>query len=156
MRSSKFIALVAVAIGASAGAASAADLAARPYSKAPVYVEPVYDWTGFYIGANVGYSWGRSKDTSTLSAGGPPTLFTDTVSSHMNGVIGGGQLGYNWQMQNWLWGLEADFQGTGQRSNHSYTCPAGVCTPPVGVLAVLPGPAVPVNLSQQLDCWREL
>jgi len=151
MRSSKFIALVAVAISASAGAASAADLAARPYSKAPVYVEPVYDWTGFYIGANVGYSWGRSKDTSTLSAGGPPILFTDTVSSHMNGVIGGGQLGYNWQMQNWLWGLEADFQGTGQRSNHSYTCPAGVCTPPVGVLAVLPGPAVPVNLSQQLD-----
>jgi outer membrane immunogenic protein len=97
--SSKFIALMAVAICASVGAASAADIAARPYDKAPVYVEPVYDWTGFYIGANLGYSWGRSADTSTLSAGGPPILFTDTVSSHMNGVIGGGQLGYNWQMQ---------------------------------------------------------
>ena len=36
------------------------DLAARPYTKAPVMVEPIYNWTGFYIGGNVGYSWGRS------------------------------------------------------------------------------------------------
>jgi outer membrane immunogenic protein len=37
-------------------AASAADLAAWPYTKAPVMVEPIYNWTGFYIGGNVGYS----------------------------------------------------------------------------------------------------
>jgi outer membrane immunogenic protein len=154
MQNQKFIVSAAIALSAIAGigAASAADLATRPYSKAPVYVEPGYDWTGFYIGANVGYSWGRSADTSSLSAGaGGPVLFTDTNRSNMNGVVGGGQIGYNWQMQNWLWGLEADFQGTGQRGSHSYTCPTGVCTAPFGVVAPFPGPAVPATLSQQID-----
>ena len=42
-----------------AAPASAADLAARPYTKAPpVYVAPIYDWSGFYIGGNGG--WGQS------------------------------------------------------------------------------------------------
>ena len=59
----------------------------------------------------------------------------------MNGVLGGAQIGYNSQIQNWLVGLEADFQGTGQSSDHSFTCPAGVCT----------GAALPVTLRQQLD-----
>jgi outer membrane immunogenic protein len=59
----------------------------------------------------------------------------------MNGVLGGAQIGYNSQMQNWLVGLEADFQGTGQSSTHSFTCPAGVCT----------AGALPVTLRQQLD-----
>src|SRR5882757_10873691 len=82
----------------SATSAFAADLAARPYTKAPVYVEPVYNWTGFYIGGNVGYSWGRSRDTSTLSNGAGTILSTDTLRSNMDGVIGGVQMGYNWQM----------------------------------------------------------
>jgi outer membrane immunogenic protein len=112
------------------------------YSKAPVYVQPGYDWTGAYIGVNVGYSWGRSADTSSLSAGSGPVLFGDINRSKMNGVVGGGQIGYNWQMQSWLWGFEADFQGSSQRSNHSHTCPTGVCTP---------GNAVPVTISQKLD-----
>ena len=59
----------------------------------------------------------------------------------MNGVLGGAQIGYNSQIQNWLVGVELDFQGTGQSSNHSFTCPAGVCT----------GAALPVTLRQQLD-----
>src|SRR5712691_10721772 len=87
----------------SATSAFAADLAARPYTKAPVYVEPVYNWTGFYIGGNVGYSWGRSRDTSSLTNGAGTVLFTSTDRANMDGVIGGGQIGYNWQMQNWLW-----------------------------------------------------
>ena len=151
MRYSKLIVSVVVAVSAGAGisAASAADLGAQPYSKAPVFVEPGYDWTGVYIGANVGFSWGRSSDTSTLNAGPGPALFTDTNRSKMDGVVGGAQMGYNWQMQNWLWGLEGDFQGTGQRGIHSFTCPTGVCT--FGVPPVLPGPAVPAALTQQLD-----
>ncbi|MGC2811060.1 MAG: hypothetical protein WA303_11855, partial [Bradyrhizobium sp.] len=40
--------------------ASAADLAARPYTKAPPMMAPIYDWTGFYIGANGG--WGRQRN----------------------------------------------------------------------------------------------
>jgi outer membrane immunogenic protein len=127
----------------------AADLA--PYTKAPVYVAPVYNWTGFYIGGNVGYSWGRSSDLSTLSNGAGTILFADAVNSNMDGVVGGGQAGYNWQMSSWLFGFEADIQGTGQRGDHPFTCGIGVCTPPFGVVAVFPGPAVPVALSQKLE-----
>ena len=117
--------LVAVLI-ASFGVTSAlaADLPAR------TYVDPVYDWSGFYIGANIGYSWGRSGDTSSQSNGAGTVLFTSAGSSNLNGVVGGEQVGYNWQKQNWVWGLEADIQGTGERGSRGFTCPAGVCTPP--------------------------
>ena len=47
--------------------ALAADMAARPYVKAPPPIVAVYNWTGFYIGGNVGYSQGRSRDDSTGS-----------------------------------------------------------------------------------------
>src|SRR5262249_2563733 len=70
---------------------------------------PVY-WTGFYAGGNLGYSWGRSSstllfadNTGTLAAGGP--------SFDLNGLIGGGQVGYNWRAGIWVFGLETDFQG---------------------------------------------
>ena len=48
-----------IALGAAAPAV-AADLAARPYTKAPAMVAAVYDWSGFYIGANGG--WGSSRN----------------------------------------------------------------------------------------------
>jgi outer membrane immunogenic protein len=152
MRSSIFKAIAASAFVAVAAisAASAADLAARPYTKAPV-LEPIYNWTGFYIGGNVGYSWGRSSDTSTLTNGAGAVLFTSADRANMDGVIGGGQIGYNWQVQNWVWGLEADIQGSGQKGSRAYLCPTGVCTPPFGVIAVFPGPAVPVSLDQKLE-----
>ena len=131
--------------------AFAADLAARPYTKAPVPAAVVYNWTGFYIGGNIGYSWGRSRDTSTLTNGAGTVLFTSIDRSSLNGVVGGVQIGYNWQMQNWVWGLEADIQGTGERGSRAFTCPTGVCTPPFGVIAVFPGPAVPVAVDQKLE-----
>lgn len=141
MLESKLIVWITVAFSAivGVGAASAADVAARPHSETPIYVQPGHDWTGLYLGANIGFGLGRSADTSTLGTGGP-VPFADTVRSNMNGVVGGAQIGYDWQAQNWLWGVEADFQGTGQRSNHSFTCPAGLCIGPL-----------PINLSQQLD-----
>ena len=152
MRSSIFKAIAASALAAmvATSAASAADLAARPYTKAPV-LEPIYNWTGFYVGGNVGYSWGRSSDTSTLTNGAGAVLFTSADRANMDGVIGGGQIGYNWQVQNWVWGLEADIQGSGQKGSRAYLCPTGVCTPPFGVIAVFPGPAVPVSLDQKLE-----
>jgi outer membrane immunogenic protein len=136
--------LAALAI-AGGGTASAADLEARPYAK-EAFIVPVYNWSGLYVGGNIGYGWGSSADTSTLSPGAPPPVFTDTLRSDMNGVVGGGQLGYNLQMQNWVWGVEGDFQGTGQSSTHPFTCPAGVCT----------AGALPVALRQQLDFFGTL
>jgi len=101
--------------------------------------------------ANVGYSWGRSSDSSTLTNGAGTVLFTRTDRTDLNGIIGGGQIGYNWQMQNWVWGLEADIQGTDEKGTRNFTCPTGVCSPTFGVIAVFPGPAVPVALSQKID-----
>jgi outer membrane immunogenic protein len=71
----------------------------------------------------------------------------------MDGVIGGGQIGYNWQVTNWVFGLEADIQGTDEKGSLAYTCLRGVCTSPLGGFnaLVLPGPAVPVALNQKID-----
>ena len=144
---------IAAATSLIATGALAADLPARApvYTKAPAYVEPVYDWTGFYIGGNLGYSWGRSSDTSTVTNGAGTILFTSATQSDLNGFVGGGQIGYNWQMQNWVFGLEADIQAAGEKGSLDFTCPQATCTPNFGVIAVFPGPAVPVALSQKID-----
>ncbi|MEI9924742.1 MAG: outer membrane beta-barrel protein [Bradyrhizobium sp.] len=90
-------------------------------------------------------------DTSTLAV---PPLFTDTATSKMNGVSGGAQIGYNLQMQSWLVGLEGDIQATGQRSNHSYTCPAGFCSQALILgLFLVPNPAVAVTETQRIDFY---
>src|ERR1700685_2389105 len=123
--------------------ALAADLPVKTYTKAPVYVDPGFDWTGFYIGGNIGYSWGQSRDTSTITIPGT-VLFTSTDKTSLNGIVGGGQIGYNWQMQRMVVGLEADIQGTDEKGSRSFTCPTGICTPAIGfpLALVIPGPAV--------------
>ena len=141
--------LIGIAAVASllATSALAADLPARTYTKAPVYVEPVYNWTGFYIGGNIGYSWGRSNDTSTLTNAAGTVLLTSADKSDLNGIVGGGQIGYNWQMQSWVWGLEADIQGTDEKGSRafSYTSPGLNC-----ILAC--GPVTtPFALNQKID-----
>ncbi len=109
-----------------ATSAFAADLPVKAYTKAPVYVEPVYDWTGFYVGGNVGYSWGNSDSTLSLSDATSGAILNSTTSKFgMNGVIGGGQIGYNWERDRWLFGLEADIQGSGQDGSTSTVCAGG-------------------------------
>src|SRR2546422_1835566 len=66
--------------------ASAADMAARPYKAPPPVVAPIYDWSGFYIGANGG--WGNSHncwDFVTLAG----TVFRDGCRDRSGGLIGG-------------------------------------------------------------------
>ena len=53
----KFVAALAFATGLGIASASAADLAPWPYTKAPVLVEPVYNWAGLYVGGQLGGSW---------------------------------------------------------------------------------------------------
>jgi outer membrane immunogenic protein len=110
-----------------ATSAFAADLPVRTYTKAPVYVEPIYNWTGFYVGGNLGYSWGRSSDTSTLTTATGTVLLATADKTNLNGVVGGGQIGYNWQMQSWLWGLEADIQGTGEKGTREFSFSQTIC-----------------------------
>lgn len=80
-------------------AAGAADLPrkALPYS-APVYA-PV--WSGFYAGVNAGYGWAK-WDAGT--------------GTNMKGFLGGGQLGYNWQIGSFVVGAEGDIQYSAQKS----------------------------------------
>jgi len=56
----KKLLLGTICLVALSGSAMAADMAARPYKAPPVVVAPIYDWTGFYIGANGG--WGESRN----------------------------------------------------------------------------------------------
>jgi outer membrane immunogenic protein len=147
--------LVGFAAAASlfATGALAADLPARApvYTKAPAYVEPVFDWTGFYIGGNLGYSWGRSSDTTTITNAVGTVLFSAADRTDLNGIVGGGQIGYNWQMQNWLVGLEADIQGTDEKGTHNYLCPQSTCLPNIVGATVVLGPAVAESLNQKID-----
>ncbi len=98
----KFL-LATVATVALANVASAADMPARMATKAVPYIA-LYNWTGFYVGGNLGYGWARTSD----DAGG---------SAKLNGVVGGGQIGYNWQINNLVLGIETDFQGTSERAS---------------------------------------
>jgi len=131
--------LAASVLAIGSAAAFAADLPARTYTKAPVYVDPGYNWSGFYLGANVGYSWGRSSSTLSLIDAGA-IVNSASTSFDMNGVIGGGQIGYNWQNSNWVFGLEADIQGSGQKGNTSTSCPGGPATSTTTTLAAVNGP----------------
>jgi outer membrane immunogenic protein len=106
--------LSTVAFAALAGSAFAADLPSR--KEAPVYVAPtpVFSWTGFYIGADVGGAFGSTK-LQDINTGALSNHSIDT-----SGVLGGGYVGYNYQVSpNFVLGLEGDFQGTS--NNASWT-----------------------------------
>jgi outer membrane immunogenic protein len=105
-------ALAVSLLAVSAVSASAADLAARPYTKAPPVVVTVYDWSGFYLGANGGGAWSRKcwdANPFTIDLGIiPPFTVSGPEGCHTaSGATAGGQVGYRWQRAAWVFGLEA-------------------------------------------------
>src|SRR6202163_2707139 len=111
-----------VALGMAAPA-SAADLAARPYTKAPPpMVAAIYDWSGFYIGANGG--WGSSRKCWDFTT--PAAVFVAAEGCHdATGGVAGGQIGYRWQSASWVFGLEGQGDwATLRGSNQSIQFPA--------------------------------
>ena len=92
--------------------AIAADLPARTYTKAPAYAAPVYNWTGCYLGIEGGGNWGRTS--STAVAGPNPALvgLPITGSYDLSGALAGGTFGCNYQVSNWVFGIENDFSWT--------------------------------------------
>jgi outer membrane immunogenic protein len=92
------IATLAVLIAAAT--AHAADLPRRQQmpTKAPAYVAPVYNWTGFYVGINGGGGWGSSEWSA----------LTGTSSNDVSGAVVGGTVGYNWQTGQFVFGVEGD------------------------------------------------
>src|SRR5947209_5013101 len=127
----KLVAATLFAVSVSAPAL-AADMAVKApmYAKAPVVA--LYDWTGFYLGANVGIGLGRDR-TQILAPTGP--VF-ETTYMGPQGAIGGGQIGYNWQTNTALlgpmvFGLEADIQGSGMRDSRNCFF---LCTTPTNLV----------------------
>jgi outer membrane immunogenic protein len=84
-----------------AGAANAADLPARVYTKAPPVIAPIYNWGGFYIGLN-----GGGASSHNCWTGGVPVP-TGLGCHDATGGLAGGQIGYRWQATNWVFGIEA-------------------------------------------------
>ncbi|MCG2633023.1 autotransporter outer membrane beta-barrel domain-containing protein [Bradyrhizobium sp. WYCCWR 13023] len=110
----KFIVAAAgtLALGIAAPA-SAADLAARPYTKAPPMVAAMYDWSGFYMGINGG---GGSSHTCWDFVTPVTGTLVGEGCHNATGGTAGGQIGYRWQSAQWVFGLEgqgnwADFRG---------------------------------------------
>jgi outer membrane immunogenic protein len=111
----------------------AADIAVKTPTPVPV---PVYSWTGFYVGGNIGYSWGDSHtdlsgSVNVISFPGTasqfinaPIPFASSSSQRLNGVIGGGQIGLNYQFSpQWVLGFEFDLQGSGERGSGTFVDP---------------------------------
>jgi outer membrane immunogenic protein len=93
-----------------AGSAYAADLPARTAPPAFVPPAPVaFSWTGFYAGLNAGYAWNESR----WSPSGPFGAF----SNDGDGFIGGGHVGYNWQINQFVVGLEGQINWLDMRSS---------------------------------------
>jgi outer membrane immunogenic protein len=106
MRRLAAAAATTLTIAVSASTASAADLPARTYTKAPAVVAAVYDWSGFYIGLNAGGASSRDCLTITSTAGTAVTPHSEGCHNATGAVVGG-QLGYRWQSASWVFGLEA-------------------------------------------------
>jgi outer membrane immunogenic protein len=106
-----------VALGMAAPA-WAADLPARPITKAPPpVIAPIYDWTGFYIGVNGG--WGRSRKCWEDATDATGAFFGFEGCHNAEGGTAGGQIGYRWQNAGFVVGVEgqgnwADFSGSNQ------------------------------------------
>jgi outer membrane immunogenic protein len=120
----KFLLGSAALLALTTSSATAADLA-RPVYKAP---PPIWTWTGFYVGGNVGGSWGNSSNDWNIFA---PNIIGSTVctlalcatgsdSNRLAGVIGGLQAGYNWQAGSFLFGIETDIQASSQKGDQTF------------------------------------
>jgi outer membrane immunogenic protein len=116
----------AFAIAVAAQPAAAADL---PVKAPPIVVE-VWSWSGWYAGINGGYSWGRSRTDLSLFNNTTGALVASSATTfNLNGGVFGGQVGFNRQNGQWVWGLEADLQWTGERGQGSLFCNTAACLP---------------------------
>lgn len=122
--------------------AAAPALAADMPVKAPPVAVAVQSWTGYYVGLNAGYTWSTGNVTATdvfgnPALGGGPQLGAGSAAlvngsrSVRGSFIGGAQLGYNWQFNNTVVGVETDLQGIGRSRTRfsSFTDPGFPANP---------------------------
>jgi len=165
MKNSKLILLAAIAVSAMAGigGASAADMAVK--ARPPIVAAPVLYWGGWYAGLNIGGTWDDNRNADHVAVAGPcnaafpgctvvPNYSTTAAIASTFGVplgsrgsvIGGGQIGYNWQAANWLFGIETDIQGVASNNRSA------------SFAAIVPNPNFPgfpqnyaATITRQLD-----
>ncbi len=106
-------------VAAVASPSLAADMPRRAYKAAPAYIAP-FSWTGFYVGINGGYGWGKSSWTN-VTAGGT------TGDFNTKGGLVGGTLGYNVQSGSWVWGLEGDLDASWIKGTETANCGTPGC-----------------------------
>jgi outer membrane immunogenic protein len=122
---------LAIGVTALATLIAAPALAAEMAVKVPPAAAPVpYSWTGFYVGGDVGGHWSSDNDPAYLSVNnqysGPiPALLDEAAPVTLNdtGLAGGFHVGYNWQMNSLVYGVEGDFTWLHGTANRNTTVP---------------------------------
>ena len=125
-----FAAMLSLAAGSQA---FAADLPPAPSYKAPMAVQQVYNWTGFYIGVNGGWGWGTQDPLNII------TNRFDSLSQSISGGVAGGTIGAQIQQGHVVLGLEADLDWANIKGS-------GTFIPTIGGL--------PIGTIQRLDKYR--
>jgi len=145
--------LASAMLAGSFGSAHAADMAV----KAPPIAAPVWNWTGFYVGFNVGGAWTGNNDVNSVGtpifanplvpgttafvlANSVTGVTTNIPLGRGSGFIGGAQAGYDWQFKSGVVGIEADIQGLSARQSSALV----LTTVP---LTLAPGNSVNSSLS---------
>src|SRR6202795_2705676 len=125
-------------IAAPLSTANAADMALKAPPPPPA---PIFSWTGFYVGAQAGGAWGRDNG-SIVNPGIPVAVFSPfTVDT--SGGMGGFHAGYNYQVSQWVFGLEGSVDWT--RLDKTFT---------VGICPLFCGTATPKADTQASILWR--
>ena len=94
-----------------AGGAFAADLPVRSAAPAPVVMAPIFTWTGFYVGVHAGYAWGDA-DYTFATNGHYNDAAGDAFGNSIDGWLGGAQIGYNFQINQFVLGVEGSISAT--------------------------------------------
>ncbi|QJP16343.1 porin family protein [Starkeya sp. ORNL1] len=123
----------------SVGAAHAADL---PLKAAPPVVAPAFSWTGFYIGAHGGYGWGRNEWSNYVDPINGTTVDGPDAEYDIEGGLAGGQIGFNWQINQFVLGVEADaswadINGKGKYSDDTCLLSNDACETKIDALGTI-------------------
>jgi outer membrane immunogenic protein len=171
----KKLLLSTVALAGLTAGAMAADLPARRVAPAPFAAVPVFTWTGFYVGANVGAGWNNNNNNNGFNGGifnnngnliatsatgavaavvpvGGTFGFNNGFVTNNNrndvGILGGVQAGYNWQVapgNGFVIGVEADVQAIGNRNRNNNNGFVGLANGGFGTAIAVP-PVIPATV----------
>src|SRR4029453_3178084 len=99
----------------------AADMPVKAPVRAVVPPPQPWSWSGWYVGINAGYAWGNSATDCSIAPGADSLCEGFTFpSTKPKGALIGGEIGANWQYQNWVFGLAGDFSGLDVRDTTQF------------------------------------